>query len=96
MSGLVEYFWTSLYSNVKHFDFFAGHVSKLGMPLEHAAHTKVMVKFGALDHHEMSDFVRAVEDVLFKCNSRREGMALYRQDEVQVRMETFYNKQSDF
>lgn len=59
-------------------------MTKLGLPLEHAAHAKVMIKFGALNYREIVDFVHAIEDVLFKCSARREGMALYKQDEVQV------------
>lgn len=61
-----------------------GHFTKLGLPLEHAAQTSVLLKFGSLHHDEMQTFVYAVEDVLFHIPAVRERPALYKQDEIQV------------
>lgn len=62
-----------------------GHFTKLGLPLEHAAQTSVLLKFGSLHHDEMQSFVYAVEDILFHIAACRERPALYKQDEIQVR-----------
>lgn len=65
-----------------------GHITKYGLPLEHAAQCNVIAKFGSLDASTVLSFTRAVEDALFICPSKREftsaNAPLYRQDEVQV------------
>lgn len=61
-----------------------GKLTKLGLPLEHAAQTTVLLKFGSLNHNDMQSFVYCVEDVLFKIPSARERPCLYKQDEIQV------------
>lgn len=61
-----------------------GHITKYGLPLEHAAQCTVLLKFGSLNAVELASFVTTVEDVLFRCPARREVTPVYKQDEVQV------------
>ncbi|CAI4223256.1 unnamed protein product [Auanema sp. JU1783] len=61
-----------------------GHVTKYGLPLEHSAQCNVLLKFGSLHAHELRSFVYAIEDVLFRCQAKRESKPNYKQDEVQV------------
>lgn len=61
-----------------------GHVTKYGLPLEHAAQANVLAKFGSLNGDELGSFVHCVEDVLFHCSAKRETAPTYKQDEVQV------------
>uniref|UniRef100_A0A5S6R562 MHD domain-containing protein n=1 Tax=Trichuris muris TaxID=70415 RepID=A0A5S6R562_TRIMR len=61
-----------------------GQFTKLGMPLEHAAQTVQLVKFGSLDAKELNGFVASIEDALFKLEAKREQPGSYKQDEIQV------------
>ncbi|CDW56546.1 protein UNC 41, b [Trichuris trichiura] len=61
-----------------------GQFTKLGMPLEHAAQTVQLVKFGSLDAKELNAFVASIEDALFKLEAKREQPGAYKQDEIQV------------
>jgi hypothetical protein len=65
-----------------------GHITKYGLPLEHAAQCNIIAKFGSLDAFTMLSFTRAIEDALFLCEAKRDFTAanapLYRQDEVQA------------
>ncbi|CAK5018406.1 unnamed protein product [Meloidogyne enterolobii] len=76
-----------------------GHITKYGLPLEHAAQCNVIAKFGSLDASTVLSFTRAVEDALFVCPSKREFTAanapLYRQDEVQIHCYDEYEARID-
>uniref|UniRef100_A0A9J2P5U7 MHD domain-containing protein n=1 Tax=Ascaris lumbricoides TaxID=6252 RepID=A0A9J2P5U7_ASCLU len=61
-----------------------GHITKYGLPLEHSAQCTVLLKFGSLNAAELSSFVSTVEDVLFRCITKRDTSPIYKQDEVQV------------
>ncbi|KAI1719136.1 adaptor complexes medium subunit family domain-containing protein [Ditylenchus destructor] len=61
-----------------------GHVTKYGLPLEHAAQATVLAKFGSLNGDDLATFVHCVEDLLFHCSAKRETTPVYKQDEVQV------------
>uniref|UniRef100_A0A914CC02 Uncharacterized protein n=1 Tax=Acrobeloides nanus TaxID=290746 RepID=A0A914CC02_9BILA len=61
-----------------------GHITKYGLPLEHAAQCTVLAKFGSLNGNDLHTFTNAIEDVLFRCVARREVNPIYKQDEVQI------------
>ncbi|MFH4979047.1 hypothetical protein AB6A40_005756 [Gnathostoma spinigerum] len=61
-----------------------GHITKYGLPLEHSAQITVLLKFGSLIASELASFVTVVEDVFFKCITKRETAPVYKQDEIQV------------
>ncbi|KAI6212959.1 Adaptor complexe medium subunit family protein [Aphelenchoides besseyi] len=61
-----------------------GHITKYGLPLEHAAQINVLAKFASLDTKIFQSFISAIEDVLFKCPAKRDTTPTYKQDEVQI------------
>lgn len=61
-----------------------GHITKYGLPLEHAAQCTVLAKFGSLNGEVLQSFINTIEDVLFACPAKRETAPVYKQDEVQV------------
>ncbi|GMT09935.1 hypothetical protein PFISCL1PPCAC_1232, partial [Pristionchus fissidentatus] len=61
-----------------------GHVTKYGMPLEHAAQCSVLAKFGGLNVDVLQSFISVVEDILFHCPAKRDSAPVHKQDEVQV------------
>uniref|UniRef100_A0AC34GPI7 SHD domain-containing protein n=1 Tax=Panagrolaimus sp. ES5 TaxID=591445 RepID=A0AC34GPI7_9BILA len=61
-----------------------GHITKYGMPIEHAAQVTILSKFGCLNADELSTFINAIEDFLFTSKISREIVPQYKQDEVQI------------
>ncbi|KAI6229841.1 hypothetical protein M3Y99_01131900 [Aphelenchoides fujianensis] len=61
-----------------------GHITKYGLPLEHAAQINVLAKFACLDSKHFQTFIATIEDVLFKCPAKRDTTPTYKQDEVQI------------
>jgi hypothetical protein len=61
-----------------------GHITKYGLPVEHAAQCTVVVKLGSLTATELSTFVNTIEDLLFHSSIKRESAPIYKQDEIQV------------
>ncbi|KAL3072868.1 hypothetical protein niasHS_017842 [Heterodera schachtii] len=61
-----------------------GHLTKYGLPLEHAAQCTVLAKFGSLNERTIASFTDALENVLFHCPAKRETAPTYKQDEVQI------------
>uniref|UniRef100_A0A0N5AIT8 MHD domain-containing protein n=1 Tax=Syphacia muris TaxID=451379 RepID=A0A0N5AIT8_9BILA len=72
-----------------------GHITKYGLPLEHSAQCTVLLKFGCLNASELASFVSSVEDVLFRCPTRREVSPVYKQDEVQIHCYDEYSSYVD-
>lgn len=61
-----------------------GHITKYGLPLEHAAQINVLAKFACLNTEHLHSFVSTIEDILFSCSIKRDTSPYYRQDEVQI------------
>lgn len=61
-----------------------GHLTKYGVPLEHAAQVNVLAKFASLNADILHTFILTIEDVLFHCSTKRDSAPTYKQDEVQV------------
>ncbi|KAE9548682.1 hypothetical protein FO519_008104 [Halicephalobus sp. NKZ332] len=61
-----------------------GHITKYGMPIEHAAQVTVLAKFGCLNGDVLASFINAIEDFLFITPIKREVAPLYKQDEIQI------------
>lgn len=72
-----------------------GHITKYGLPLEHAAQVNVLAKFAALDHSVLETFINTVEDLLFHCPAKRETTPNYKQDEVQIHCHDEYTAHVD-
>lgn len=61
-----------------------GHLTKYGVPLEHAAQVNVLAKFASLNADTLHTFILTIEDVLFHCSTKRDSAPTYKQDEVQI------------
>ncbi|CAD5232743.1 unnamed protein product [Bursaphelenchus xylophilus] len=72
-----------------------GHITKYGLPLEHAAQVNVLAKFAALDSHVLETFINTIEDILFHCPAKRDTNPTYKQDEVQIHCHDEYGAHVD-
>uniref|UniRef100_A0A7E4UXB1 PH domain-containing protein n=1 Tax=Panagrellus redivivus TaxID=6233 RepID=A0A7E4UXB1_PANRE len=72
-----------------------GHVTKYGLPLEHAAQVNVLAKFGSLNADDINSFINVIEDFLFTATIKREVAPAYKQDEVQIHCYDEYNAYVD-
>uniref|UniRef100_A0A0N4ZP88 SH3 domain-containing protein n=1 Tax=Parastrongyloides trichosuri TaxID=131310 RepID=A0A0N4ZP88_PARTI len=61
-----------------------GHLTKFGMPIEHSATVNVLAKFASLEHEVLDDFINTIEDILFRCECKRNTKPIHKQDEVQI------------
>uniref|UniRef100_A0A915DYY6 SHD domain-containing protein n=1 Tax=Ditylenchus dipsaci TaxID=166011 RepID=A0A915DYY6_9BILA len=72
-----------------------GHMTKYGMPLEHAAQSNILAKFACLNVDELTTFTNCVEDLLFHCTVKRESNPVHKQDEVQIHCYDEYSAHVD-
>lgn len=66
-------------------------VPKVSMVIEHSPHYSELLKFGGLNHDEVRQFQRVVEDALFRQEFRRQPLFKYGREELVVEVVDEYH-----